>query len=165
MEWLAHITAAKDMDDKEPGYDALAGLFATAGARCKVCFWWSACPKLEHSKCSLDAPHDPGFSGRGHCRFFCKSHQSFDAKAGCQTLETPRRQLPVGVAAGAAQQVGLPIRTFEECAAQIRNEGNIITYGRGQRRFQCSGVIRHTARIRAGLLSFGCNGHFRVGKT
>src|SRR5690606_1381033 len=77
-------------------------------------------------------------------------------EAGAQPLEAQRGELPVAVAAGAAEQVDLLAEALDEGGAQFGDEREVVA-GRGvQRCIERSACLRHSPavveeRLRRGL--------------
>ena len=69
----------------------------------------------------------PWFARRRIHRFFRKVLQLFDVKAAGDRMKALGGDNPVPVAARATKKVDLAIDAFEECRAQFREQGRIVT--------------------------------------
>src|SRR5205085_12302786 len=70
------------------------------------------------------------------------------AEARGDALQARGRNLPIGVAAGAAEQVELPRHALDERGLQLRHQLRIAADGGGERGVQDSGIKGHPQPIR-----------------
>jgi hypothetical protein len=95
----------------------------------------------------VELPEHDRIARRAFKRFVGQRHQPGRAEAGGEALEARGGELPIGVAAGAAHQVGLPAGAFEEGGAKLREQFSVAADGSGERGIEGAGIVNHSPTL------------------
>ena len=94
----------------------------------------------------MELPQHDRIAGRSVESFVGQRHQAGDAEAGGKALEAGGGELPIGVAAGAAHQVRLPHRAFDEGGAQLGHQTGVRAHGSCEGSIEGAGIVSHARR-------------------
>lgn len=88
-------------------------------------------------------------------RRFGKREQAVGMEAGGKTLQPHRGHLPIAVASRPAQKVDLPLRTLDECCAQLADQLRVMPGSSGEICVERTTFVGHPGTLEAKALRRG----------
>lgn len=106
----------------------------------------------------LHSSNDAGFARRRFQCFVSQGDQRLGVKTDSQAFKPHRRDLPIAIATGAAQQVDLSGQTVDERRAKLRKERRVFTCRRREGGIESTSFIGHGAstyrnEVKAGFIA------------
>lgn len=102
----------------------------------------------------MHARQDDRIAGCAFQRFVGQIHHVVHAETGRQSPEPHRREVPIGIATRALEEVELALHPGNECRAKLGEQGGILANGRGQSGFKSTGFIGHDSQHMCDAVKF-----------